>query len=154
MNLETYHNLVEALHKAGYRLTPQRLAICRYLATAREHPTPAAVFARVRERVPTISLATVYNTLALLRQLGLITEMGADAGGIRYETDTQPHANLICLQCGRVVDAPLPDLAHVQAALTAQSAFEVRNLRLDAYGLCPDCRRASVLSPMETSSYA
>lgn len=154
MNLEAYHNLVEALHKAGYRLTPQRLAICRYLATEREHPTPAAVYARVREQVPTISLATVYNTLALLRRLGLITEMGADAGGVRYETDTHPHANLICLECGRVVDAPLPALTDVQAALADQSAFELRSLRLDAYGLCPDCRRASIPFSMETTSYA
>ncbi|MCS7039387.1 MAG: Fur family transcriptional regulator [Anaerolineae bacterium] len=154
MNFEVYHNLVEALHKAGYRLTPQRLAICRYLASGREHPTPAAVYARVREQVPTISLATVYNTLALLRQLGLITEMGADASGVRYETDTHPHANLICLQCGRVVDAPLPDLAHVQAVLAAQNAFELRSLRLDAYGLCPDCRRTSMPLATETMSYA
>jgi Fur family peroxide stress response transcriptional regulator len=65
MNLEAYHHLVEALHKAGHRLTPQRLAICRYLATSREHPTPMAIYYRVREQVPSISLATVYNTLAL-----------------------------------------------------------------------------------------
>jgi Fe2+ or Zn2+ uptake regulation protein len=89
-----------------------------------------------------------------LRQLGLITEMGTDGGGVRYETDTQPHANLICLQCGRVADADLPDLTAVQAALAAQSAFELRSLRLDAYGLCPDCRQTSLSLPMETISYA
>ncbi len=145
MSTATYQALIEALNKAGHRLTAQRLAICRYLASSREHPTPATVYVQVRQQLPSLSLATVYNTLALLRNLGVITEMGADMGRTRYETDAHPHANLICLRCGRVVDVALPDLTAVQALLAAQSAFELRNLRVDAYGLCPDCRRSESL---------
>ncbi len=149
MDTATYQALIEALHKAGHRLTAQRLAICRYLASSRAHPTPATVYTQVRQQLPSLSLATVYNTLALLRELGVITEMGTDMGRTRYETDTHPHANLICLRCGQVMDISLPDLKAVQAALAAQSAFELRNLRLDAYGLCPDCRRSESLFPEE-----
>jgi len=154
MDVATYQALIEALNKAGHRLTAQRLAICRYLASSHEHPTPATVYAQVRQQLPSLSLATVYNTLALLRELGVITEMGADMGGTRYETDAHPHVNLICLRCGQVVDMPLPDLTAVQAALAAQSAFELRNLRLDAYGLCPDCRQSQPLSADEKTTYA
>ncbi|MCB9152700.1 MAG: transcriptional repressor [Caldilineae bacterium] len=96
--------LQHALRSAGYRMTPQRLAICDVLAASDDHPTPYVVYERVRVQVPTVSVATVYNTLGALRDLGAIVEIGLGRSEAHYEPNLAPHANLICLQCGRISD--------------------------------------------------
>lgn len=137
---DRYQTMTQALRQAGHRLTPQRAAICQYLAASREHPSPAAVFAHIRSRYPTISLATVYNTLNVLRELGEIVEMSGGAEGVRYETDPSPHANLICRRCGRIVDVPLAGLSELRAAIAATTDFDLHGLRLDGHGLCAACQ--------------
>lgn len=137
---DRYHALTQALQQAGHRLTPQRLAICQHLAASSAHPTPAAVFAHVRTLYPTISLATVYNTLNVLRELGEIVEIPGGAEGVRYETDSSPHANLICQRCGRITDVPLAGLTELRAAIAASTDFDLRGLRIDGKGLCADCQ--------------
>lgn len=133
--------LTSALQSGGYRLTPQRLAICRYLAASREHPSPGQVYEQARNEHPAISLATVYNTLEVLRDLGEIVEIPGGAEGVRYETDLSLHANLICMQCGGIVDLPLDCLSAAETAIRAASDFELRRLRLDGFGLCSACQR-------------
>lgn len=138
---DRYHIMTQALRQAGYRLTPQRLAICQHLAASREHPTPAAVFAHIRAQYPTISLATVYNTLNVLRELGEIVEIPGGAEGVRYETDPSPHANLICQRCGRITDVPLTGLIELRAVISASTDFDLRGgLRIDGKGLCAACQ--------------
>ena len=130
-----------ALKRAGYRLTPQRLAICEYLANSREHPSPAEVYDHVRKRYPTMSRATVYNTLNVLRDLGEIIEIRSGAEGVRYETDLTPHANLICLRCGRIIDLPLARLDAIRKDMIEAAGFELRGFRVDGFGLCAECRK-------------
>lgn len=136
-----YLNLTNALQQGGYRLTPQRLAICRHLAASREHPSPGQVYESVRDEQPAVSLATVYNTLEILRDLGQIIEIPSGAEGVRYETDLSPHANLICMQCGCIVDLPLDCLSAAEAAIRMVSDFELRRLRVDGFGRCSACRQ-------------
>lgn len=138
---QRYQMLAAALQSGGYRLTLQRLAICRHLAASRDHPSPGQVYDQVRNEQPAISLATVYNTLQVLRDLGQISEMAGGAEGVRYETDLNPHANLICVQCDAIVDLPLDCLSIAEAAIRGASDFDLRRLRVDGYGLCSGCRR-------------
>ncbi len=137
-----YDAMTEALHQAGHRLTPQRCAICRYLAASREHPSPERVYERVREEFPAVSLATVYNTLTVLRDLGEIIEIPGTTEGLRYETNLEPHINLICLHCGRIRDLPSDSLSIVQNAIHNDSGFDLYGLRVDGFGLCSACRTA------------
>jgi Fur family peroxide stress response transcriptional regulator len=120
-------------------LTPQREAILRYLASARNHPTAYQVYQAVRATFPHVGKATVYNTLNLMARLGLLVELKRDEGAVRYETDTSPHANLICLRCGQVEDAPL--LASVEVRMPEEDGFDTRYVRVDLYGYCARCQR-------------
>ena len=129
----------QVLEQHGVRITPQRQEILRYLAGARTHPTASEVYAAVRAVFPRVARATVYNTLNLMVQLGLISELKRDEGAVRYETDLSPHINLICIRCGRVEDVPLPAPLNVDAI----DDFEVRYVLVDMYGLCAACRQKS-----------
>jgi Fur family transcriptional regulator, peroxide stress response regulator len=132
---------LNALRQAGKRITEQRRAICDYLAQTESHPTPYQVFADLSAQHPEISRATVYNTLNVLQELGAIVEIGAGVGHTQYETDTEPHVNLICLRCHEISDHPGPlPLADVQASLQATGNFLPMAMRVEVFGFCERCR--------------
>lgn len=137
---ERSEQLQDALREAGYRMTPQRSAICEALADSDEHPTPYGVYDQVREHFPTVSRATVYNTLNALRDLGEIVEIGLGRAETHYEPNLAPHANLICLQCGRIQDFSDLPIDVLRDKVAAQSGFSVKNTRIDMYGVCRDCQ--------------
>ncbi len=134
--------LVEALQKAGLRLTPQRLAICRYLVNTDEHPTAQEIHRVLKEDFPSLSLATVYNTLETLVSLGAIHAVG-DAGDdrVHYDADITPHINLVCIRCHRIIDVPHEALSHLEEEAAARSGYRILGARLVYYGLCPACQR-------------
>ena len=115
-----------ALHLAGMRLTPQRQAICAYLAGTDRHPTPYEVYADIASVHPEISRATVYNTLNTLQQLGAIVELSFGAGHTHYDTNPEPHINLICLRCHKIIDysgeLPINDL---NQRVLAETGFQM-----------------------------
>ena len=130
----------ELLRGAGLRATPQRLAIARQIL-ARRHPTVGEVYEAVRVQFPTIGLATVYAALNAMSERGLARPLPfADA--VRYDANTEPHANLICTACGRISDFEgVADLLHLMRQRTAtQAEFELEHERVDLHGVCADCR--------------
>lgn len=131
----------KALEQAGLRLTEQRDAICRYLATATTHPTPYQVYAVVSQNHPEISRATVYNTLNTLQRLGAIVELNFGAGHTHYDADPTPHINLICLRCHKIVDVPAPfSLSEVQENVIEETGFLPVAVSADILGYCEECR--------------
>jgi Fur family peroxide stress response transcriptional regulator len=130
------------LQHAGMRLTPQRVAICDLLANSTRHPTAAAIYEELRPRFPSLSLATVYNTLDRLVGLGLITVLG-DAGddALHYDADTEPHVNLACISCSRIIDIPSPHVNQLDGEISASSGYKLLGARILYYGLCPDCQK-------------
>jgi Fur family peroxide stress response transcriptional regulator len=130
---------IAILRQSGLRSTPQRLAILREVFS-RSHPTVGEVYESVRRQVPTIGLATVYNTLRTMTQRGLVSELPFSSA-IRFDANMQPHANLVCRHCGRIedvefvpehLDTMLRHLAHV-------AGFAPDGQRFDVYGLCQTC---------------
>jgi Fur family peroxide stress response transcriptional regulator len=132
--------LIAALERTGYRITPQRAEICRALAENKEHPTAAAIFAQVKATFPGVSQATVYNTLTVLRDLGEVVEVGLGQDRTHYEPDPTPHANLICLRCGKIEDIEDARLADLSAELAARHDLRLKAARMDVYGLCSACQ--------------
>ena len=132
---------LNALRQAGKRITDQRLAICDYLAETLSHPTPYQVFEELSAQYPDMSRATVYNTLNVLKELGAIVEIGFGADHTRYDTDTSPHINLVCLRCHEISDyeGTLP-LSNVQDSLRDHSGFLPMVMRVDVFGFCAKCR--------------
>jgi Fur family peroxide stress response transcriptional regulator len=132
--------LIRALRSTGYRITPQRVEICRALAESKTHPSPQALYQKVSEKYPGISQATVYNTLTVLRDLGEVVEVGLGQDRTHYEPDPTPHVNLICLRCGVIEDLEDETVTVLSAQLSAAQGLRMKAARLDIYGFCRTCQ--------------
>ncbi len=134
--------LIQALRKANLRLTPQRIAICRYLANTDTHPTSQEIYRALKPEYPSLSLATVYNTLSALVELGAIHALG-DAGDdtTHYDPEIEPHINLMCVRCHRIIDLPEEAVAELEKEAAERTGFRIFGARVVYYGLCPDCQR-------------
>ena len=132
--------IIQALRKKGYKATPQRVAICRLALRSRDHPTAQRIYSEVKELQPTVSLATVYKTLQILTELGLIQELDFPKGQARFDSYVEPHVNLVCLRCGNIRDFDDPAAREMVAKIAAKAEFTRTGQRLDIYGICKTCR--------------
>jgi Fur family ferric uptake transcriptional regulator len=141
----TEKKLTSILRQRGYRLTPQRRAVLKVIALSPGHLTPAAMYQRVRREYPGIGLVTVYRTLAILAELGLICEVHA-GGSCRSYLMRKPvghHHHLICSRCGRVVDFSGCDLEGLERRLARENGFKIEGHLLEFLGLCLACQRSA-----------
>ena len=140
--------LIMKLREAGRKVTPQRLAVFRALEGDRTHPTAEELYRRLIRRHPTLTRATVYQTLRLLRDQGAVQELGSAGGPRHYDPNTAPHAHSVCRRCGAVADVepplgpgpPLPRRIH---------DFEVEACQTVFYGTCGSCRSQDIRSPLQ-----
>jgi len=138
--------MLDGVRAAGLKLTPQRLAIVRELAEDESHPTAQELFERLRPALPTMSFATVYNTLDALTTAGLCAGLALSPGSSRFDPNMAPHHHLVCDRCGAVrdvpsapaVDPPDPDAVRREIARVAPG-FEVRSVEKIMRGLCAAC---------------
>lgn len=124
--------------EAGLSLTHQRLTIYRSLLESVDHPTPEALFARVRPALPSLSLATIYKTLDTLAQLGLVAELPATGSSRRFDGNMERHHHLVCTRCGRVSDYSDPGLDGI-APPSGIKGFTAQHLSIHVHGLCREC---------------
>lgn len=131
--------IIKGLRRERLKLTPQRLAVIEIIAADKGHPSALVVYRRAREKMPAISLSTVYSILGLLKERRLIRELEFCEADNRYDADTSPHIHLVCTGCGRIDDFDLT--AHIPADLVErQTGFRARDMRIECYGLCRTCR--------------
>jgi Fur family peroxide stress response transcriptional regulator len=128
----------ERLRDADLQVTRPRLAVYRVLADADDHPTASEIYERVRSTSPGVSMATVYNCLDALQEAGMVGVMNEVHQAARYDAVMERHHHLICRSCDQVVDLHDPDLDELAPA--DAGGFEVEDLSVHFYGLCPDCR--------------
>lgn len=132
-------DLLAKLKSSGHRITPQRLAIARILIDSGEHPSVEQIYRRVRKNFPTTSLATVYNTLERLKEMGEVLEL-TFSGGSRYDgLNPQPHSHLRCTVCGAIEDVEI-DLGPAAETVAAARGYADVQHRLEFYGVCPRCQ--------------
>ncbi|HME56264.1 MAG TPA: Fur family transcriptional regulator [Candidatus Lokiarchaeia archaeon] len=135
----TQNELIELFRRSGFKVTPQRLAICEYILSRKDHPNAERILVELQKNYPAISRATIYNTLHVLKQLGLIQELSIDDGMSRYDPNTSIHVNLICHICGNVVDIKDEDLEKAWIQMIAKNRVTPEGQRLDLYYTCEDC---------------
>ncbi len=134
----------EADGVAKWRLTPQRQAVLEAVQRVSFHPDACWVYDQVRRRLPNISLGTVYRSLAVLRDAGLIQELPQHGASARYDGNVEAHQHAVCRQCGRVVDVEVGDLAALRERAARAATFaEVASERVEFYGCCRDCAEAA-----------
>ncbi len=129
-----------AKHREQIALTPQRRAVLAEIRDREDHPTAGEVFAGALKRLPSISFATVYNSLRFLKQEGLIREISFGDGASRYDRETERHDHAICTCCGKLVDFDLPQTVDLLRVAARKSRFKAESIQLTLRGVCPDCR--------------
>jgi Fur family peroxide stress response transcriptional regulator len=133
---------IEALRKKGYKATPQRIAICRIALNSRAHPSAQQVYNEVKKIHPTVSLATVYKTLEVLRDVDLVQEINFPKGQARFDSYMTPHINLVCLKCGSITDLDDMILEEITRKVISSTRFKPTGQRVDVYGICQKCSSA------------
>ncbi|MHA2233531.1 MAG: Fur family transcriptional regulator [Candidatus Hodarchaeales archaeon] len=130
---------IAKLRELGYKVTPQRLTIFETVLPCRDHPTAEQIYQRVVKSHPTISMATVYHTLHLLGELGLVQELGLSEGRSRFDPNTNPHINIICPTCGDVYDYMGEHIEQFWSQIVSKLDVKPIGQRMDLYALCKKC---------------
>lgn len=138
---ERVQHMLAGLREAGLRMTPQRLALCRALAGTELHPTAQALFDKLAPDYPSLSRATVYNTLEALVSVGVAQQLvDAGQGVMHYDANLEPHAHLVCSHCGRIEDYADPNLETNVRSVSRRTGYALAGLCTFYYGKCPKCQ--------------
>ncbi len=129
--------LKEELIKAGIRPSVQRLAIFEYVRSSCQHPTAEVVYEALRDNLGSLSLTTVYNTLKLFVDAGLIMQLTIDETFRCFDGNRCCHAHFRCNNCGKIVDLQMKK--DFISLVEGVEGFDVSEAQLYLKGLCPDC---------------
>ncbi len=134
----TTSQLVEMLQRCNIRPSVQRVAVLSYVANGSKHPAAEEIYASLSQTFYSLSRTTVYNSLHILAEKGLVRELEIESGCIRYDMAPQPpHSHFVCRNCGRIADMPMPEGI---AAIIMQE-YSVDCVDVFLKGFCPDCRK-------------
>lgn len=140
--MELSRGIVDKLKKLGYRLTPQRLMIVSAIENSHDHISAEEIYSQVVDKYPNINISTIYRTLELLEQLGLVTETDLGGGRVRYHpADKGHHHHLVCQDCGAVIDLHESVLSPLKDALLREYDFIADLRHLGIFGRCVKCRK-------------
>lgn len=135
--------IIRKLRENCHKITPQRLAIVKILAVSEGHPSVEDIYELIRADFPTMSLATVYRNIVLLKSLGEVLELGFPDGSNRYDGNKPvPHPHVICIRCKKIVDPVLDSLDEMKKEVALETDFKILNHRLDFFGICSSCMGA------------
>jgi Fur family peroxide stress response transcriptional regulator len=133
--------MIVKLRERGHRLTPQRIAVLRILAASEGHPSVEQIYERVKADFPMTSLATIYKTVTLLKEMGEVLELGFSDGSNHYDGNKPyPHPHLICTRCGNIVDPEVATLSELHQDVARSTGYRILSHRLDFLGVCPQCQ--------------
>ena len=147
--LERYQVLVK---RAGIKLTPQRLEIFRIVAASEEHPSAEVVHQAVRARMPMVSLDTVYRTLWLLTDLGLLATLGPRQGSVRFDANLEQHHHYFCTRCGGVRDFDSAEFNALRIPDCVTDFGLILSAHVEVRGICAACARAATAADPDTTS--
>ena len=123
-------------------MTPQRQAVLEILATSDTHPTADQIYERVRVDFPMTSRATIYKTLSLAKEIGVVMELEFSQDSNRYDgRRPYPHTHLICTKCRQVMDAEDIEIRVLKRQIIRKTGYRIINHRIDFFGICPDCQK-------------
>ncbi len=130
---------IQAARDAGIKLTHQRLEIFRELASHGEHPDIEMIYKNVKERIPTISMDTVYRAFSMLERENVLNRVSFFSGRARFDLDTTPHHHFVCKVCGKVLDFHCADADRFKIPDEVLSWGKINQTYLELRGVCTDC---------------
>jgi Fur family peroxide stress response transcriptional regulator len=137
--------------KAGVKLTHQRLEIFRELAATEKHPDADSIYRAVQQRMPTVSVDTVYRTLWMLHDLGLVTTLGPQGGGVRFDANLEQHHHYVCVRCGLVSDFDSEELNGLRVPDAVRQLGSIVDAHVEVRGLCAECQKLTEATPAEAA---
>lgn len=132
-------SVTSMLRDRGFKVTPQRLAIYNVLAHTKAHPSAEMIFNELQPVYPTMSLATVYKTIEILKEIGLLQVLNAGEDSFRYDANVEPHSHIRCMKCGRVDDLENIDASGFIDAVSKATPYKITGQQFYFYGVCPEC---------------
>jgi Fur family peroxide stress response transcriptional regulator len=135
------NHLKERLRSSGVKLTHQRMEIFREVAMSEEHPDAEKIYNRVRKRLPSISLDTVYRTLWSLLDLGLITTLGLPRKTVRFDANMKLHHHFVCTKCGMTRDFYSKELDRLKILESEEILETVQRTQVEVSGICKKCSK-------------
>lgn len=138
---ERMNRFTNGLRRSGVKVTHQRLEIFREVAKSGDHPDVETIFKGVRGRVPTVSLDTVYRTLWMLLDLGLLATLGPPHGRVRFDANMNSHHHFICLKCGMTHDFYSEQFDRLKIPDAVKSLGSVKTSQVEVRGICLRCSK-------------
>ena len=133
--------MTDELSHQGYRMTPQRLMIVAVVENSRNHISADEIYSQVVAKYPNVNVSTVYRTLELLEQLGLVTKTDLGGGRVMYHpVEKGHHHHLVCKECGAIIDLDESVLVSLKESLLRQYQFIADLRHLAVFGVCRNCQ--------------
>ena len=139
----TNRKIAFMMRQRSYKLTPQRRAVLNVIGGAAEHFSPAEIYQWVKQEHPDVGLVTVYRTLNILTEMGLLCEVHTGGKHRSYvmRRPVEHHHHLVCSQCGTVVDFASCDLTELEGKLSRETGFKINSHLLEFSGYCQGCQQ-------------
>jgi len=134
-----FDQLIAALKAHDFRLTPQRVELVRLIATSEGHPSASQLYTQIKRQFPTMSHATVYKTLAMLKEMDQVLEIDLRDDSHYDGNRPEPHPHLICIKCNKIIDGDVSLDQESLIKLEQVSGYKILRPQISLYGLCPDC---------------
>ena len=134
-------NITTIFREKKLKLTPQRIAVYKYLKSTIEHPSAEVIYKALQTDYPTMSLATVYKALKTLIEVNLVQEINVGEGNFRYDGNMSSHPHIQCLNCGKVDDISGISFSKLNDEIKPYTNYEIIENRVYFYGVCPECKK-------------
>lgn len=135
-------DILNKLRQREFRITPQRIAILQAFLNTDCHPSVEQVYNQVKVHFPTTSLATVYKTVNLLKEIGEILEIGFADGCNRYDgKKPYPHPHLICTHCSSIIDPEVSLFDRIMVEVAQTTGYRITSHQVEFFGVCPTCQQ-------------
>lgn len=135
-------DLIKYLKEKGYKVTPQRIAVYDMLKNTKEHPSVDMLYNRLQPVYPTMSLATVYKSLEVFKELGLVQELNVGEDKFRYDANVSQHPHITCAGCGKVEDVEDEMLFDLMELVSNKTGYKLVSQQLYFFGYCPSCKQS------------
>ena len=135
-------DLIKYLKEKGYKVTPQRIAVYDILKNTKEHPSVDMLYNRLQPVYPTMSLATVYKSLEVFKELGLVQELNVGEDKFRYDANVSQHPHITCISCGKVEDVYDDMLFDLMEQVAGKTGYQLVSQQLYFFGHCPSCKQS------------
>ena len=136
----SFEQTIQKLRSEGFKLTPQRLAVIRYMLGNEEHPSALKIHKELKRRYPTLSFSTVYNTLSMLEKITELQSIHVFDNFLNYDPNTNPHIHFYCTSCGHISDIFLEGRSDVTMPRGEIEGNSIDHISLVLKGTCRSCR--------------